>query len=332
MAPQPFLSNSAADIELIAQRLQQGGIFALPTETVYGLAADALNPLALEKIFKAKGRPHFDPLIIHISEIEQAENLALTNNTFYTLVQAFWPGPLTLILPKKPCVPDLATANRPTVALRMPAHTTFRRVLEACGRPLAAPSANTFGYVSPTTAQHAFNCLGDSIDGILDAGPCVHGIESTILDISDPSTPKLYRPGPISLQDLERALNTPILNQTTTPKPKEAAPQGLRAPGLLSKHYSPKTPIQLVELGRLKNVPTAPGTAHLYFQAPTELQHAPHVYSLSESGDLREAARLLYDQLRALDLQDYKQIIAEKAPGKELGLAINNRLKRAAKR
>jgi len=332
LAPQSFLSDSAADIEHIAQRLQQGGVFALPTETVYGLAADALNPLALEKIFKAKGRPHFDPLIIHISKIEQAEDLAQTNDTFYILARTFWPGPLTLILPKKPCVPDLATANRPTVALRMPAHTTFRQVLKACGLPLAAPSANAFGYVSPTTAQHAFNCLGESIDGILDAGPCTHGIESTILDISSPAAPKLYRPGPISLQDLEAIINLPILNQTTAPEPQKGDLQGLQAPGLLSKHYSPQTPIELVAFGELDDIPAIPGVAHLYFQAPAQKQNAPHAYSLSQQGNIHEAARSLYERLRALDLQGYTLIIAERAPDTGLGLAINNRLKRAAKR
>lgn len=332
MPSQSFLSDSAADIEHIAHGLQQGGVFALPTETVYGLAGNALNPLALEKIFKTKGRPHFDPLIIHISEIKQAEELALTNEAFHALAQSFWPGPLTLILLKKPCVPNIATANRPTVALRMPAHTTFRKVLKACGLPLAAPSANAFGYVSPTTAQHAFDCLGVSINGILDGGPCTHGIESTILDISDPRTPTLYRPGPIPLEALQTELNIPIRNQTTALEPQEGSPQGLQAPGLLSKHYSPQTPLKLVAFGALKEIPTVPrGAAHLYFQAPTQEQNTSHVYSLSQNGDLNEAARSLYDQLRTLDLQGYSQIFVEQAPNTGLGLAINNRLKRAAK-
>lgn len=332
MPPRPFLTDTPADIERIAQGLWQAGVFALPTETVYGLAANALDPIALEKIFKAKGRPHFDPLIIHVSDIAQAESLAFTNDAFYRLVHTFWPGPLTLILTKKPCVPDLATANKATVALRMPAHPLFRKVLKACAFPLAAPSANAFGYISPTTAEHVSTCLGSAIDGILDGGPCTHGIESTILDISNPSAPKLYRPGPISAKDLEPFLNSPIEDQTAASSPQERTMQGLLAPGLLSKHYSPKTPLELVPTGALKDITPKPGIAYLHFQAPATSLQNPNVYSLTQSGNLEEAAQTLYQHLRFLDQQGYSQIIAEEAPNTHLGEAINNRLKRAAKR
>lgn len=330
MASKSFLTDSNADIERIAQGLRRGGVFALPTETVYGLAGDAQNPEALEKIFKAKGRPHFDPLIIHIANIQQVEALAETNEVFYQLAQAFWPGPLTLILPKKACVPDLATANRPTVALRMPAHSIFRRILEASQLALAAPSANAFGYVSPTTAEHVYRCLGDTIDGILDGGPCPHGIESTILDISTPKHPTLYRPGPISQEALEATLGTAIDNHTASIQPPKEDSLGLQAPGLLSKHYSPQTPIELVDCGSLKNTPREEGTAHVHFRLSREMADMPHVYSLTQNGTLEEAAQNLYQHLRHLDTQNYTRILFEKAPDLGLGHAINNRLKRAA--
>ncbi|HCR36807.1 MAG TPA: threonylcarbamoyl-AMP synthase [Opitutae bacterium] len=328
MKPCRHFSSSPEDLSLVASDLASGAVVALPTETVYGLAADALNPAALKKIFKAKQRPSTDPLIIHIAHLVQADELAYTNKDFYILAQTFWPGPLSIILPKKDIVPSLATADRPTVALRMPKHPAFRTILEKAKCPLAAPSANPFGYISPTTAAHVIDSLGNVIDGVVDGGPCDHGIESTIVNLSNPKHIEILRPGPISAQAIEKVLNKAVLIHQKTYS--LLSQESLEAPGLLSKHYSPKTPVTLVKAGDL-SPSIAEQAAYVYLAyTPTENLNAPNVKYLSKNGSLEEASRNLYKVLRELDKENFKKIFIEKAPNEGLGIALNDRLNRAA--
>ena len=234
--------GTSRNLSYLARCLRDGDIVGVPTETVYGLAADALNPLACQKIFTAKGRPTTDPLIVHIAALDELDAIAVTNAAALRLAQKFWPGPLTLILPKKSVVPAIVSAGLPSVAVRMPAHALFRRLIRLSGRPLAAPSANPFGYISPTTAEHVRASLGSKINSILDGGPAHIGLESTILDLRDPARPRLLRPGAISREALAAALGRPVAWR----RPKAAAPTVAQvAPGLLTRHYSPRTPLVL---------------------------------------------------------------------------------------
>jgi L-threonylcarbamoyladenylate synthase len=237
-----ILRGTPRNLQRLARALIAGEVVAVPTETVYGLAGDALNPQAVKKIFRAKGRPTNDPLIVHLHSLAQLDALAEKNAAVEELARAFWPGPLTLVLPKKPAVPDLVTSGRPSVAVRMPRHPLFRALLRACGLPLAAPSANPFGYISPTTAAHVRDGLGKKIRYILDGGDCDIGLESTILDLRDPLHPAILRPGAIERRAIERVLRVSVKaahGETTR------AHASAIAPGLLARHYSPRTPIRL---------------------------------------------------------------------------------------
>jgi len=342
------------NLALLAHALTAGEVVAVPTETVYGLAGDALNTQAVKKIFRAKGRPTNDPLIVHIHSLAQLDTLAERNAAVAKLARAFWPGPLTLILPKKPVVPDLVTSGRPSVALRMPNHPLFRKLLRACGCPLAAPSANPFGYISPTSAAHVLDGLGKKIRYILDGGACDIGVESTILDLRDPKRPAILRPGAIERRAIERVLHVRVKPaHGETIKTSKAA----LAPGLLARHYSPRTPIKLHDSlpegkdgppGRPIPLPTSSGVtdapamhpyprsteAFLYFRRPLQFAKArapKNIFWLSENGELPAAAKALFATLRALDQGNWKQIHAERAPGTNaLALAINDRLTRAA--
>jgi L-threonylcarbamoyladenylate synthase len=198
--------GTKGDLLFLAQRLRAGELVAVPSETVYGLAADALSAKACRGIFRAKDRPAADPLIVHVASIAQAGSIAELSEPARKLMRKFWPGPLTLVLPKKPAVPDVVTSGQPSVAVRMPGHPLFLKLLALTGTPLAAPSANPFGYVSPTTAQHVQDGLGKRIRYILDGGPCEVGVESTILDLRDPLRPRLLRPGKITKRELEKVL------------------------------------------------------------------------------------------------------------------------------
>jgi L-threonylcarbamoyladenylate synthase len=351
------------NLALLARALTAGEVVAVPTETVYGLAGDALNTAAVKKIFRAKGRPTNDPLIVHIHSLAQLDQLAERNAAVEKIARAFWPGPLTLILPKKPVVPDLVTSGRPSVAIRMPNHPLFRKLLRDCGRPLAAPSANPFGYVSPTTAAHVLDGLGRKIRYILDGGSCAIGVESTILDLRDPKRPAILRPGAIEGRAIERVLRVPVKAFDAKPQPANTASI---APGLLTRHYSPRTPVELrdqlpppseVERALRARLPVSdakrptpshntpgrrvpphelpPATdAFLYFRRPAEFvkTSAPkNIFWLTQNGDLRAAAKALFASLRKLDAGRWIKIHAEQAPGDNaLALAINDRLTRAA--
>ena len=312
----------------LAAALVRGELVAVPTETVYGLAADALNPRACRAIFRAKGRPTADPLIVHIHAWRQLEQLAEPNDAARSLAAVFWPGPLTMVLPKKACVPAIVTSGLPSVAIRMPRHALFRRLLKRCERPLAAPSANPFGYVSPTTAEHVRAGLGGKIAHILEGGASTIGLESTIVDLRTPDAPRLLRPGAITHEQLEAVLGRPVavVHGHATP----AQPGAQIAPGLLQRHYSPRTPVMLHE--RITPADYRHATsdeAWLLLMRPRR-GAGPQVYGLDPRGDLRGVAKHLFSKLRELDAAGYRRIHVELASGGGLAEAINDRLRRAA--
>ncbi len=326
MAELPSLLTPAPeDLARAADLLRAGEIVAVPTETVYGLAADALNPVALAKVFDAKGRPLLDPLIVHVADVADIGRVAQLDSRLDRLA-VFWPGPLTVVLRRLPVVPDLVTAGRDTVAVRVPAHPAFRALLRAAG-PLAAPSANPFGYVSPTLAVHVRDSLGERCPWILDGGPCAHGVESTILDLSDPASARLLRPGPIPREALEAALGAPI-EAVTRAAPSD---QAQLAPGMLERHYSPRTPIRLFARGGSPAIPA--GRVALLLQSRRAAAPAgAQTFYLSETGDPAEAARALFALLRQLDRLGLEVIVAELAEESGVGVALNDRLRRAAAR
>jgi L-threonylcarbamoyladenylate synthase len=312
----------AASIERAAGLLRAGEVIGLPTETVYGLAGDALNPLALARIFETKRRPLFDPLILHVSDAEGAWQLAQRIPHLARLcAEKFWPGPLTLVLPKKMAVPDLATSGLPGVAVRVPAHPVAQALLRAFGGPLAAPSANRFGRISPTDAEAVRTELGDAVALILDGGPCAVGIESSVLDLSG-ETPLLLRAGGISIEELE-ALIGPVARA----RPVDEKPAG---PGQLKHHYAPRKPLR-IETDASK-IPRERGIGALVFGADPMASGFPGVLeNLSPGGDLREAAANFFRGLRRLDDDPRVDAIhAVSLPARGLGLAINERLERAA--
>ena len=311
----------------LALALARSELVAVPTETVYGLAADALSPRACGRIFLAKGRPGSDPLIVHIHAWRQLELLAEPNEAARRLATAFWPGPLTLVLRKKPIVPAIVTAGLPSVAVRMPRHPLLRRLLKLCGRPLAAPSANPFGYVSPTTAEHVRLGLGGKIRYILDGGPAPIGLESTIVDVRNPRIPRLLRPGAITREQLEYVLG----GRVAVARKSTRTPRGAQlAPGLLKRHYSPHTPVALHRIAKPADwLSSSSDEAWLLIMKPKRIT-PPNVFWLDARGNLPGVARRLFSQLRKLDAAGYRVIHVELAPGGGLAEAINDRLRRAA--
>jgi len=313
------------DVTRAAGLLVRGGLVAFATETVYGLGADVLNQRAVARIFEAKGRPRFDPLIVHVAEPDWLVRLVRSvPDNARRLIDRFWPGPLTLVLPKTDLVPDLVTAGLPTVGVRMPAHPSALDLLRQAGIPVAAPSANLFGQVSPTTAQHVADQLGPRIDYILDGGPCAVGLESTVLDLSG-QFPILLRPGGLSVELLEEAIG-PIKRADTTPD--EARPQ--LAPGMLSTHYATRTPLVLAS--HEDRLPDAARIGLLAFVPELPLDRFAAVEVLSPRGDLAEAAANLFAAMRRLDAQGLDVIVARPVPNTGLGRAINDRLRRACRK
>jgi L-threonylcarbamoyladenylate synthase len=303
--------------------LADGGLVAFPTETVYGLGADAANPAAIARLYQAKGRPAFNPLIAHLGDLAAARRLARFNAQATALAQAFWPGPLTLVLPKTADCPvaELATAGLDTVAIRVPAHPLARAVLEAFGGAVVAPSANLSGHVSPTTAAHVAADLSGRIDLIVDGGAVDVGVESTIIGCFD--VPMLLRPGGLPREDIER-----VLGERLSQPPAEAdhAIAQPLAPGMLASHYAPRTAVRL-NAGHI-----AAGEALLAFgpALPPGAERANTVMNLSARGDLNEAAMRLFGYLRALDAKQATAIAVMPIPSEGLGEAINDRLRRAA--
>jgi L-threonylcarbamoyladenylate synthase len=315
------------NITFLAGRLQAGELVAVPTETVYGLGANALDAKACTAIFRAKRRPTTDPLIVHLYRRAQLDAVCVPNAATFKLAKAFWPGALTLVLPKQPAIPDIVTAGRPSVAVRMPRHPLFRRLLKAADLPIAAPSANPFGYVSPTTAAHVHASLGARIRYILDGGPATIGLESTILDLRDERGPRLLRPGAITREAIESVLGRSILVPRVATKGKTADAQV--APGLLERHYSPRTPVILHKT--IQRFPR-PDEAYVCLRRPFDGRVPANVYWLDRHGNLRGAARRLFSTLREVDGAGYGAIHVELASGSGLADAINDRLRRAAAR
>jgi L-threonylcarbamoyladenylate synthase len=304
-----------------ARILSGGGLVAFPTETVYGLAADATNGAAVARLYAAKGRPTFNPLIVHVADPAAARRLGTFDAAASTLAAAFWPGPLTLVLPKADHCPmaELATAGLDTIAVRVPAHPVAHALIEAAGRPLVAPSANRSGHVSPTTSAHVAADLGGRIDLILDAGPTPIGVESTIVACLSEG-PVLLRPGGVARAAIERVLAAPLGEALSA---QADAPQ---APGMLASHYAPATRL------RLDADAVEPREALLAFgpTLPPGAAQAIAVLNLSPAGDLVEAAANLFAHLRALDRAGARAIAAMPVPREGLGEAINDRLTRAA--
>lgn len=305
-------------ISQAAELLSAGEVVAIPTETVYGLAANALDPEAVLKVFEAKRRPAFDPLIVHVHDRAQVAQLVRTMPPgAEALMDAFWPGPLTLVLPKSDLVPDLVTSGLDTVGVRMPAHAVTHELLRALPFPLAAPSANPFGYVSPTTAQHVLDQLGERIPYILDGGPCEVGVESTILGWVQGKW-IMYRPGGLSLEAIER-ITGPLVHPAKGDKHA--------APGMLESHYAPRKQVHMGNVEALLSRYAGRSIGVISFQKD---YHADRCEVLSETGDLAMAARNLFAVLRELDTSECDVIIAEEFPNEGLGRAINDRLRRAS--
>lgn len=329
--PARLLSPTDRNLRLAAAALRRGRLVALPTETVYGLAADALDARACRRIFTAKRRPAHDPLIVHVAGLREAAQLAELNPAARILARTFWPGPLTLVLPKRPVVPAIVTSGHATVALRSPAHPVARRLLRLAGIPLAAPSANPFGYVSPTTAAHVQDGLGDRIEFIIDGGPCGIGVESTIVDASDPRRLRVLRPGVISAAALRAALRRGGLSARVAGPAKDKTTKPV-APGMLDQHYSPRRPLSVVaRLTPAIRRAADESTALIFWRRPTGARRANESW-LSTRGSPYEASRNLYARLREADAGGFRRIVVEAPPAGSgaAGLAIADRLRRAA--
>jgi L-threonylcarbamoyladenylate synthase len=316
------MADTGQDIGKAVDILNYGGLVAIPTETVYGLAANGLNSKAVAGIFAAKKRPSFNPLILHSDSLEKVASFTKSMDArLLLLAEKFWPGPLTLILEKKFIIPDLVTAGLNTVAVRLPRHPLTRELLHRLNYPLAAPSANPFGYVSPTTASHVENQLGEQVNYILDGGPCDIGIESTILGIENDQV-TIYRLGGISLEEVEEYVASYSLKPHSSSKPV--------SPGMLSQHYSPGKKVLIGNLEFLRQRFTSELPGILAYENPVSWIAPENQFILSPSGDLREAAARLFAGLRYLDKCKITVIFAELLPERDLGRAINDRLKRAA--
>jgi L-threonylcarbamoyladenylate synthase len=330
-----MLKPDAEGIARAARALAEGRLVALPTETVYGLGANAFDVDAVARVFEAKRRPSFDPLIVHIADFDSLARVAEPHNELAALLmKAFWPGPLTLILPKKAEIPGLVTSGLETVAVRMPSHAVAREVIRLSGVPVAAPSANPFGYLSPTRAEHVARMLGDRVDFILDGGPSDIGVESTVLDVSG-ARPLVLRPGGLAIAAIEA-----VCGRVDTFDRVVAEPT---SPGQLESHYAPRVPLRLVEAGGLVSAAVKDGDALLFFDMASKeawlralrdrgeaLPRLAAERILSTRGDLREAAATLFEALHDFDAAGAREIWAERVPEAGLGQAVNDRLWKAS--
>ena len=317
-----MITKIGESIQEAKRFLLEGSIVAIPTETVYGLAGNALDPAAVLQIFAVKDRPTFDPLIVHICSIDQVEVYAHSiPSKAYELLHEFWPGPLTIVLPKSAIIPDIVTSGLDTVGLRMPNHPTTIELLKELDFPLAAPSANPFGYISPTSAQHVLNQLGGKLPYILDGGICDVGVESTIVGFENDQC-LIYRLGGITVEAIRKVIPTAELQINSSSNPK--------APGMLKSHYAPSKPIFVGNLIELVNNFEGKNIAALTF-GQSSMPNSIKEFNLSRKGDFKEAAFNLFSYLRKLDDNvNVDVIIAAPLPNQDLGLAINDRLLRAA--
>ncbi len=321
----PVVVADALDSEAIkkaAQLIREGGLVAFPTETVYGLGADAGNPLAVARIFDVKARPRIDPVIIHVGDPESAAIYGQFPESARPLMSKFWPGPLTLVVPKTAAVPPIVTAGLDTVAIRVPSHPAALALIRAAGTGIAAPSANLFGYVSPTTAQHVADQLGDKVDLILDGGACSIGVESTILSLAG-TVPSLLRAGGAAVEELESVIGRLNVSIHHAPLPI--------APGQMRRHYATRTRLVISEQASegLKSAERAGLLSLLPIESPGRYAA---VEVLSPSGDLKEAAANFFGALRRLDALSLDRIIARPIPEQGLGLALMDRLRRCSAR
>ncbi len=334
--------EAKAALGCAAAILRTGGLVALPTETVYGLGANAMDRVAVERIFKAKRRPAWDPIIVHVCDEAMLEGLVVeVSEAARRLMKAFWPGPLTLLLPRTPAVPDTVTAGRPLVGVRMPSHPVALALIRRAGVPLAAPSANRFGHISPTTAAHVLDDLEGRIDAVLDAGPTPRGVESTVLDpSSDPMT--IYRPGAVTAEQI-RELAGPVELYQSSEAPRETPAEALLSPGAGLRHYAPKARLVLVEapadeLGaRLKQAANGCRGARIGIMLPTNVVAPPgiaagRVYAWGRWDTPEELAQRLYAGLRELDAAGCTVILCPLPDAEGLGAAIRDRLKKAGTR
>lgn len=313
--PDILESFSQENIVAVAKELANAGIAAFPTETVYGLGADATNDFAVAKVYEIKNRPTFNPLIIHFQNADEAFKHVVSNDIAIRLAEKFWPGALTMVLPRRveSNISLLASAGLATLAVRVPAHSVAQKLIAMVGKPLAAPSANASGKISPTSAAHVAKSLGDKISMILDGGDCKVGIESTVVDIST-TTPTILRHGTIVREDLEAAAGV---------KFSEATEIGIKSPGQLLSHYSPSIPIRL-------NAISVDADEALISFGDSHIAGAKHTVNLSLSGDLVEAAANLFKVMHQLDSSHYTGIAVVKIPDDGIGRAINDKLRRAA--
>ena len=321
--PRPvILSTSPDNIAQAAALIDSGELVAFPTETVYGLGGDATNDTAVATIFEAKGRPRFNPLIVHFAETKAATKEVDFNSLATQLAEAFWPGALTLILPRaKNCrISLLTSAGLDTLAVRVPGHKTARAFLSACASPVAAPSANKSVAISPTTAAHVAQSLGGNVTAIIDDGPCRIGIESTVLDLSG-EEPVLLRPGGVTVEEIETIIGHPL--RLSAPTAKSDGTEPLKSPGTMAAHYAPGLPLRL-------NISTVEKGEALLAFGPHTLSGFTSQRNLSPSGDLKEAAANFFAMLRDLDKPEFVRIAVMTIPNTGLGQAINDRLARAA--
>jgi len=313
------------DIALASQWLIKGQVVAIPTETVYGLAANACDERAVVQVFNIKQRPSFDPLIVHLAQADDLYNYAeVVPEQARILANAFWPGPLTLVLPKRSIIPDIVTSGLDTVGLRVPAHPVTLELLKQLPFPLAAPSANPFGYISPTTAAHVMDQLGGKIPYVLDGGPCKVGIESTIVGFEGDEV-VVYRLGGLPVEELRRVVKNVNVRTASSADPL--------APGMLDSHYAPRCPLVIGDPEKLLSDNLTRRTGVIAFKKDYS-GHAgvAHAEILSPSGDLPEAAASLFAAMRRADASGVEVILAELVPEEGLGRAINDRLRRAAHR
>jgi L-threonylcarbamoyladenylate synthase len=332
---EPLISN---DVNRAAELLRAGRLVAFATETVYGLGANALDEQAVARVFEVKNRPHFDPLIVHIANRAWLDKLVTdVPATAQQLSEAFWPGPLTLVLPKSPIVPDLVTAGLPSVAVRMPSHPTARKLLQVVDLPIAAPSANPFGQLSPTTAEHVARTLGSGVDLILDGGPCEVGVESTVVGFED-GQPCVLRQGGVPQEEIERVIGEieRVIGPVASKQNSASGPA--ESPGQLPQHYAPHTPLAVVERTDLeqqseRRMSLAGKRIGLLLPAPDAIaEQFDAVEVLTSDGNLRQAAAGFFAALRRLDDAGLDLILALSFPDEGLGRALNDRLTRASHR
>jgi len=318
------MSIISTDINKAIQILNQDDLVAIPTETVYGLAGNIYSEKAIQKIFELKKRPHFNPLIVHVGSLQQLDLLVEDiPEKAKILGNTFWPGPLTMVLKKKDCVPNSVTAGKNTVAVRIPNHPVALQLLQSLDFPLAAPSANIFGSISPTNANHVANYFQNDLQMILDGGNCQKGIESTIIGFEN-NEPVLYRLGSLSIEDIENSIGKVQIKNNNEKSPD--------APGMLSRHYAPKTQTFLFkEIEPFIQSNTNKKIGLLLFDKPSK-SNVIHQEILSKNSDLKEAAANLYAALHKLDKMNLDIIIAQEFPDQELGKSINDRLLRATKK